>query len=448
MRQPDVRSGKISVEQYDRERLALRAQYGDPRQGSGVKGAADQALARMFVRSGWSTKEIADREGTTPESVMLRTRLHKVMAYCEERGVAPPANLTAIMLRDKYWKGVGRTGPRNHRQQLARVFAMMQSDRDLGWGGGGAVLPALIEPEARLAPAPSSGSTVAAEELLGLPAEDIGRSLPELYEQTKVASAQVTRLEDCKISNDKALALAAYAERARDPELRAHCRRVVAVWTRRAGQLLSEIRPSRGGRPAETREVDLPSFPTRKDAAADAGVSEYQRRIALRLARIPQDAFDRLVERPEPATIDELEAAGRAVRAAELGRHAPAPIIVEAEPAGAAEVGGEDRDISGEPLPPGEAVEVEGRPATEPTPTPLPKFDPGTTSPTDHGSARAFLWAVEQTRPAVRGLESFDLARVARGLTAAQLAAVAGDVARFRAILHKIDEALGLTVDA
>jgi hypothetical protein len=302
----------MSVEQYDRERLALRDQYGDPRQGSGVKGAADQALARLFVRSLWSTKEIADREGKTREWVMLRTRLCRVIDYCqEERGVAPPGNLTAVMLRDKYWKGVGRTGPRNHRQQLAKVFAMMQGDRDLGWGSEGAGLPAVIEPEVRLTPAPRSGPTTAAEELLGLPAEDTGRSLPELYEKAKASLAELTRLEDCKVFADKVLALAAYARRARDPELRAYTQRVVAWATRRAGELLREIPAVHTGRPpTEIGDAAVTNSPTRKNAATEAGLSERQRNVALRLARIPQDEFARLVERPEPATIDELEAAG------------------------------------------------------------------------------------------------------------------------------------------
>jgi hypothetical protein len=367
---------------------------------------------------------------------MHRTRLCRVMDYCEQqRGVAPPANLTAVMLRDKYWKGVGRTGPRNHRQQLAKVFAMMRGDRDLGWGGEDAALPALIESEVRLAPAPRSGPTAAAEELLGLPAEDTGRSLPELYEKAKASLAELTRLEDCKVFADKVLALAAYARRARDPELRAYTQRVVAWATRRAGELLSEIPAVHTGRPpAEITQVDLSNFPTRQDAAAAAGLSRHQRDVALRLARIPPDEFARLVERPEPATIDELEAAGRAVR---TGGPAPAPPAM-AETPSTVEASDEDRGSPGEPWLPDEPLDAE-RPLL-----PAPQIDLAGRTPAQFRAAtklRGYLPLL------IEDLKDIDAQAVLPGLDGADLTVIAAQLREIRILLDRIERGLGLRVD-
>lgn len=60
---------------------------------------------------------------------------------------------------------------------------------------------------------------------------------------------------------------------------------------RRAGELLKQIEPSKGGRPTETRVDALPSF-GRKEAAADAGLSPHQAKRATRVASIPLDDFE------------------------------------------------------------------------------------------------------------------------------------------------------------
>jgi hypothetical protein len=61
----------------------------------------------------------------------------------------------------------------------------------------------------------------------------------------------------------------------------------------RCGVLLGEIEPSKGGRPSsETREGALPS--SRTEAATDAGLSEHQRKTALRVANVPEAEFEKV----------------------------------------------------------------------------------------------------------------------------------------------------------
>jgi hypothetical protein len=53
---------------------------------------------------------------------------------------------------------------------------------------------------------------------------------------------------------------------------------------------------------------------TRTQSATDAGLSERQRKTALRLASIPSPAFERQVESPSPPTVTQLAQQGTATR--------------------------------------------------------------------------------------------------------------------------------------
>jgi hypothetical protein len=73
--------------------------------------------------------------------------------------------------------------------------------------------------------------------------------LPKVYEQAKQALAKCERIDQCKEWADKAAALASYARQAEDVELENNARRIRLKAVRRMGELLREIKPSRGGRP-------------------------------------------------------------------------------------------------------------------------------------------------------------------------------------------------------
>lgn len=87
---------------------------------------------------------------------------------------------------------------------------------------------------------------------INLPVNVRGAKLPAVYEQAKQALAECTRIDECKSWADKAQALASYAKQAKDDSLRKCADRIQARAIRRAGELLKQIEPSKGGRPAET----------------------------------------------------------------------------------------------------------------------------------------------------------------------------------------------------
>ncbi|HXJ22073.1 MAG TPA: hypothetical protein VMT03_17755 [Polyangia bacterium] len=135
--------------------------------------------------------------------------------------------------------------------------------------------------------------------------------LPAAYEAAREALEACTRLDECQDWADKSAALASYAKQSEDPTLEDHATRIRARAIRRCGELLREIQPSKGGRPAdETRTGNDTSF-TRTQAATDAGLSKRQKDTALRVAAVPQAEFDVLVDgKDRPAKVTELARAG------------------------------------------------------------------------------------------------------------------------------------------
>jgi len=137
-----------------------------------------------------------------------------------------------------------------------------------------------------------------------------GARLPSTYNAAKRAISQCASIDECKEWSDKAAALASYAKQAKDDQLEKMASRIRARATRRAGELLKQIEPQRGGDRGNQycqREGDHP-LPTRKQAAADAGLSEFQAKTAQRLANVPEDDFEDMVE--SGATVTEIAKAG------------------------------------------------------------------------------------------------------------------------------------------
>jgi hypothetical protein len=66
--------------------------------------------------------------------------------------------------------------------------------------------------------------------------------------------------------------------------------RIQAGAIRRCGELLREMQPQPGARTDKPREGAHPRF-TRTEAARDAGMSDHQRKQALRVAAVPQPRF-------------------------------------------------------------------------------------------------------------------------------------------------------------
>jgi hypothetical protein len=146
--------------------------------------------------------------------------------------------------------------------------------------------------------------------------------LPATYQAAQRALAECERVDECKNWADRAAALAAYARMAKNDNLRLLALRIQARAERRCGELLKQIQPAPGAR------TDLGTAPTRGDAADAAGLSERQRKTALRIANVPQAVFERAVESSSPPTITQLAERGTAARPIQ-----PTPPIPPADPA-------------------------------------------------------------------------------------------------------------------
>lgn len=142
--------------------------------------------------------------------------------------------------------------------------------------------------------------------------------LPQTYANAKTALYNCVSIDECQSWADKAAALASYAKQSQDDELMKMATRIRDRAIRRAGELLKQIEPNKGGRPSETREGAHPSF-SRSGAASEAGLSSHQAKQAIRVANVPEDQFNKLVDGPTPPTVTAL---------AEIGtKAAPKPVI-------------------------------------------------------------------------------------------------------------------------
>lgn len=150
-------------------------------------------------------------------------------------------------------------------------------------------------------------SSVLNSESLSPPALQDAR-LPVAYANAQKALAECSRIDECKTWSDKAAALASYARQAKDDNLRLMAIRIQARAERRCGELLKQI--PRADEATRYGQVGAVPPVTRTQAATDAGLSERQRKTALRIASIPNDEFDAAVESASPPTVTKLAERG------------------------------------------------------------------------------------------------------------------------------------------
>lgn len=150
-------------------------------------------------------------------------------------------------------------------------------------------------------------------------------NLPATYEAARQALTECSRVDECKSWADKAAALASYARQAKDDSLLRLAQRIQLRAVNRCGELLKQIpRGDAGGANLVQYRRDATDPPgrgqvvhppiTRTQAAAEAGLSERQRKNALRVANVPRDEFETAVESDEPPTVSELAARGTVSR--------------------------------------------------------------------------------------------------------------------------------------
>jgi len=186
--------------------------------------------------------------------------------------------------------------------------------------------------------------------------------LPANYEEAIRALAECDRLDECQHWAKKAEAMASYARQLKDTRLLNHAMRIKARAMRRCGELLREIPAVPGMRTdLEPQDGAVPRF-TRTEAATGAGLSERQRKTALRVAEVPFGEFEEAVEHPtRPPTVTELAERGRKPRKAEAA-------VLDATQAAPSSVWSVAVDV----LPP-DVPGSQPPPADEPSPDPVPQ---------------------------------------------------------------------------
>lgn len=165
--------------------------------------------------------------------------------------------------------------------------------------------------------------------------------LPAVYERAVLALTDCLRIDECQRWANKAEALASYAKQAKDEQLRKMANRIQGRAIARCGELLKQIPPANGARTdIEPQEVNLPRL-TREAAATEAGMSEHQRKTALRVATFAEqqpEEFERQIESDRPPTVTQLAEQGRQSRPkplVDLGEIAPADYARATEAQGA-----------------------------------------------------------------------------------------------------------------
>lgn len=165
--------------------------------------------------------------------------------------------------------------------------------------------------------------------------------LPAVYERAVLALTDCSRIDECQQWADKAEALASYAKQAKDEQLRKMADRIQGRAIARCGELLKQIPPAANQHDAESRAQDGTVPRTRTEAATEAGMSERQRKTALRVATFAEqqpEEFERQIESDRPPTVTQLAEQGRQSRPkplVDLGEIAPADYARATEAQGA-----------------------------------------------------------------------------------------------------------------
>ncbi len=99
---------------------------------------------------------------------------------------------------------------------------------------------------------------------------------------------------------------------AQDNTLYETAQRIHGRAIKRCGELLAQITPAPAGRHSEKQKSGAAPTPiSRRSAGDDAGLSERQRKTALRVAAIPAQEFEEAIEQSPPPTVTELAERGK-----------------------------------------------------------------------------------------------------------------------------------------
>lgn len=135
-------------------------------------------------------------------------------------------------------------------------------------------------------------------------------ALPQVYSNAITALQQCNNVDECKEWSDKMAALASYWKQANDETMYKLAKRIQARAYRRAGELLKQFDASGKRTDIEPKEAAHLRL-TRTDVAKRNGMSEHERKTAVRLSNVPEDKFEAQVESDNPPTITALAEQGK-----------------------------------------------------------------------------------------------------------------------------------------
>jgi hypothetical protein len=119
--------------EYRRARDELRATYGETSAQAGAQ--AHQALAALFIRSGWTQEQLAAAEGKKPRYIAYRLTFGRFLGFCtnvQNPDFGPvKANLTEGRFR-AYWLRARDVGDGNERQRFLAVQRALLADVRIG----------------------------------------------------------------------------------------------------------------------------------------------------------------------------------------------------------------------------------------------------------------------------------------------------------------------------
>jgi len=117
-------AGRMTVEQYEKERAALHTTYGESSAEAAAK--RDQFLASLFARSGWTQEELAVKEGKSQRWISYRLVFGRFLNFSTPVLNSDwwPKNITEGKFRT-YWE---QTSGGNERQRFSEVQKLMAND--------------------------------------------------------------------------------------------------------------------------------------------------------------------------------------------------------------------------------------------------------------------------------------------------------------------------------
>lgn len=133
--------------------------------------------------------------------------------------------------------------------------------------------------------------------------------LPTAYVDARSALAKCEKVDECQGWADRAAALASYAKQAKDDTMLDMARKIQLRAIERGSEVLAQIKPEKGGRPAKT-STDADTSLGRLAAGKAAGLSRRQTITMLNVGAVPKAERDALIESANPPTVTQLAERG------------------------------------------------------------------------------------------------------------------------------------------